>query len=240
MVNPIISAVVVNILWLGLVKRSKSPHWCIWWQLGIYCANVWMSATSIDMTFPRTFVAQHDIEEMTYETQLMPNYNFAIGCWLVIAFEFFILNTAPRRVDWKVMSIHHVVTLLLLFISASCNLKRFGIPVLLTHDITDVVIQTLKLSVKYKLSTRVVEILFAILVCSWMYFRFYVFGYQFMFKTFGRLLHDSRPGSVDLTYMLIGSVLLVMLLMMNMYWFVLILKLAMRPVRKLEANYSAN
>lgn len=72
------------------------------------------------------------------------------------------------------MTFHHVVTIMLIFLSFYCRHLMFGIPVLLTHDFNDIFLASSRF-LRESRFTNTASVLFLIMMASWGYTRLYVY-----------------------------------------------------------------
>ena len=71
-----------------------------------------------------------------------------------------------KRKDFLEMMIHHIITILLLVLSWTCNLVRVGTLVLVIHDCADIFLESAKM-MKYIKWQRTCDILFGIFTLTW-------------------------------------------------------------------------
>lgn len=77
------------------------------------------------------------------EWNLVIYYYYAMGFYLSEAFSL-IAEKSTRRADFWEYFLHHIVTLLLIFLSHSTWLHRFGVYILFIHDASDVLLSFTK------------------------------------------------------------------------------------------------
>ncbi|XP_057564454.1 ceramide synthase 1 isoform X3 [Hippopotamus amphibius kiboko] len=134
------------------------------------------------------------------------------------------------RKDSVVMLIHHVVTLVLIVSSYAFRYHKVGILVLFLHDISDVQLEFTKLNVYFKTrggSHYRLHAVAADLGClsfslSWFWFRLYWFPLKVLYAT----SHCSLRAAPDIPFYFFFNALLLLLTLMNLYWFLYIVAFA--------------
>ncbi|XP_070272584.1 ceramide synthase 1 [Myotis yumanensis] len=134
------------------------------------------------------------------------------------------------RKDSVVMLVHHVVTLVLIVSSYAFRYHSVGILVLFLHDISDVQLEFTKLNVYFKSrggSHHPLHALAADLGClsfslSWFWFRLYWFPLKVLYAT----CHCSLRSVPDIPFYFFFNALLLLLTVMNLYWFLYIVAFA--------------
>lgn len=81
-----------------------------------------------------------------------------------------------KRKDFWEMFIHHIVTILLIVLSWTCNLVRIGTLVLIIHDCADVFLETAKM-MKYIKWQRTCDTLFGIFTITWITTRLCIYPF---------------------------------------------------------------
>ena len=81
-----------------------------------------------------------------------------------------------KRKDFWEMFIHHIVTILLLVLSWTCNLVRVGTLVLVIHDCADVFLETAKM-MKYIKWQRTCDTLFGLFTVTWIITRLIIYPF---------------------------------------------------------------
>lgn len=131
-----------------------------------------------------------------------------------------------RHKDFWQMFVHHISTVLLMSLSWVVNLYRLGTLVLLVHDSSDIFLESLKLA-KYANYQTLCDILFGIFTVVWIVMRLGVFPFWII----NAAIKDPPKLSVLFPAYYIFNCMLFLLLALNMYWTVLILKLVYRTLR---------
>jgi hypothetical protein len=101
-------------------------------------------------------------------------YNLELGFYLsLIVSQFF----DTKRKDFWQMFVHHIVTVLLLSFSWTCNFHRIGSLVLAIHDFADIPLEGAKLC-RYVKNQKASNIVFAIFTMCWLYSRIGLLPYR--------------------------------------------------------------
>lgn len=79
-----------------------------------------------------------------------------------------------KRKDFWEMFIHHIITILLLVFSWTCNFIRIGTLVLIIHDCADVFLETAKMT-KYIKWQKTCDALFGVFTVTWISTRLFVY-----------------------------------------------------------------
>ncbi|XP_063084096.1 ceramide synthase 1 [Cavia porcellus] len=136
------------------------------------------------------------------------------------------------RRDSVVMLAHHVVTLALIICSYAFRYHNVGLLVFFLHDITDVQLEFTKLNTYFKAAGGTYHRLHGLLadlgcLCfcvSWFWFRLYWFPLKVLYAT----LHTSLISVPDIPFYFFFNALLLLLTVMNLYWFLYIVALAVK------------
>ncbi|XP_036353971.2 ceramide synthase 1 [Ochotona princeps] len=134
------------------------------------------------------------------------------------------------RKDSLVMLLHHVVTLLLLVSSYAFRYHNVGILVLFLHDISDVQFEFTKLNIYFKSRGGCYHRLHTVLALvgcvsfsvGWFWFRLYWFPLKVLYAT----AHCSLRAVPGIPFYFFFNGLLLLLTLMNLYWFLYILAFA--------------
>lgn len=144
-------------------------------------------------------------------------YNIELGFYISLTFTQFV---ETKRKDFWQMFVHHIVTILLLALSWSCNFHRIGALVLAIHDVADVPMEGAKLA-KYCRKQRLADFLFAIFTLTWIYSRCYLLPTRVLYYTSykGLSIIDFFPA-----YYIFNG-LLCLLQLLHIAWTVLIMRI---------------
>lgn len=131
-----------------------------------------------------------------------------------------------RRKDFWVMMTHHIVTLLLIAFSYDLNFLRVGCIILLLHDACDVLMEVAKM-LKYVNQDSLGSAVFGVFMLTWILFRLIYFPFWVIWST-------SRESTVILgqrvPYYHFFNGMLITLVVLHVYWFGLIVRIAYRAL----------
>ena len=138
----------------------------------------------------------------------------------------------PAQNDFFEMLLHHYITLLLITGSYMTNKWNHGISVMIQMDNGDSVGGMIKAFMDFVPVPLVLINYFVLLYC-WIYFRVFIFAYEVIWQ--GSLIGQWR---IDFNSAHQGTfqVLLLGLLLLNVYWTILFLKMGLRFLRKGEVK----
>ncbi|RHY32482.1 hypothetical protein DYB32_002530 [Aphanomyces invadans] len=164
--------------------------------------------------------------------------SWQLAIWIYTAFSCKFLEEV--RKDYLIMMTHHVVTIALVTWSFAMGFLPVGVLVLLLHDASDVPLDLLKMANYLKLEDRkgffVTEVLFAIMLSVWVYFRVYLYPAKLIYTSFWEnreaccLPHEAHDLNVVFPYpgppsWLAFNILLGSLYLLHIWWTFLILRL---------------
>ncbi|CAL0318149.1 unnamed protein product [Lupinus luteus] len=138
-----------------------------------------------------------------------------------------------RRSDFVVSMCHHVASIILIVLSYIFRFVRVGSIVLALHDATDVFLETGKMSI-YSGAEKIASIAFIGFVLSWtilrlIYYPFWVLrstSYEVVFA-----FHNEKYRVHGPIYYYVFNTLLFSLLVLNIYWWVLMLRMLVKQVQ---------
>lgn len=131
--------------------------------------------------------------------------------------------------DYWVMLFHHIVTMVLLGWSYEMGYHRIGVLVLICHDISDVFLDSAKCF--HYIDMEIFSTLtFVNLVISWALYRLWYFPTRVISSTIWNVIAEEERQGVIFPYANHFRALLCLLLVLHVYWFFLILKVAQRAV----------
>jgi hypothetical protein len=124
-----------------------------------------------------------------------------------------------------VMMLHHILTLMLIFLSFFMRQLVFGIPVLLTHDVNDIFLNASRFlrETNYKGLTNVC---FITLLISWIYTRIYTFPVEVIYGAIYQAMYDVVFIQRFLFSYIFFLPALIALYILNVYWGFQMLKIA--------------
>lgn len=139
----------------------------------------------------------------------------------------------PRK-DFFELTIHHITTLSLIFLSYRFHFTWVGVPVFWTHDISDILLAVCKILNYLGIGDPILPVAFGIFTGVWIYTRHYL-GLQILisvatkFRTVGMWVLDWENQYYKCwlsQYITFG--LLSILQTLDLYWLFLILRIAVR------------
>lgn len=133
----------------------------------------------------------------------------------------------PPNYDYWEMVLHHTITAMLIFSSYMSGFWCFGIFVLVQMDFEDIFIGMIRIIMDFS-GVPILVVMYFALMGGWVWFRFYTYVYCVLwtFSMSSRLAVDNYTDSVTVI-----SILLMTLLGLNIYWFILLLKMGLTLVR---------
>ena len=165
-------------------------------------------------------------KDQEYEANLSFLYAMCAGSWLAVLVQCLFERVENRDKDHWLMVAHHLVTLLLIFLSNYAGMRAVGAYVLYLHDVSDISVAATKLIAKIvHPESLALMASFVWMVASWVYFRIYRFA-------IGLVAMSLVPGlGMMRTPFKICVCGLVVLSVMHAYWLKLMLELAVRKDR---------
>jgi len=148
------------------------------------------------------------------------------------------------RGDFREMFIHHIVTNLLVFTSGFFRTHRIGAVVMIIHDVSDIFVDLSKLAnfVKWKTATTVCVVM---MILVWMITRLIalpfvvirsiIFEHHFVLEDKNWLCKEAYE--ISLPYcMLFFAILLTALFFLHLYWFGIIVRIAIDAATKKDIH----
>ena len=124
------------------------------------------------------------------------------------------------------MFVHHVVTIMLLTFSWTCNFVRIGTLVLVIHDFADVPLEAAKLCRYLNVSDLVSNSIFGVFTLSWIFSRLGLLPYRVILQTSYYALDHVTFFPVYWIF----NALLVALQVLHVIWTYLILRIAYNAI----------
>lgn len=160
--------------------------------------------------------------KLTVTNEVFILYLVELGFYWSLVFT---LLTDHARKDFWEMTVHHIVTILLIYFSWAANFVRIGTLVLLVHDVADTWMASAKMA-KYSRHQTLCEFLFAIFMVVWTVSRLYAYPFW--------VLNSSVFESHDFVdhfpaYWLFNG-LLSILLCLHCIWTVMIYRIAFQKI----------
>lgn len=210
----------------GLAALSRES----WYSQASAKSNSFALSDDTTHVLWESFPLGHTIENMTRV--------FYIGVQLPLYIHLLIFHTFVdhRRQDFWEMFAHHVLVILLMTFSYIGNFVRAGCVILLCHDITDLFLESSKIF-NYLKSDTLTAITFNLFVIFWGFYRLYTFPFVFV-RSFW--IESPKYNIISSSAFTFASVLLILLILLNAYWFRLIIKLwynmMLRPASKVPGS----
>lgn len=177
------------------------------WQLAIHWTMTLVALAFLYVnpqwwTDPRAVWYRHT-EEAEVGLALKSLYIFQQSIWIYTCFIHVALD--HRRKDYFVMYIHHIVTLSLIVLSFTSQSHRVGFLVMFVHDISDIFIDSMKMSNYLGLGDAkayyITEASYVATILSWAYFRLYEFPFRVIFAAFKALPETCPETWADISRM---------------------------------------
>ncbi|VDM53954.1 unnamed protein product [Angiostrongylus costaricensis] len=141
-----------------------------------------------------------------------------------------------RRADFMQMTLHHAITILLLYISWTMNMVRVGTLVLFVHDAADIFIEMAKI-VRYAEWKNALNVLFVVFIIVWTATRLIYYPFWII-----RSVWFDAPEMIQSSYQwtniwqrpVVPRILMVMLsslLVLHIFWTYVILKVACKSMK---------
>jgi len=155
-------------------KTKKSAADSIWYTAGIIIA--WVYGISITWNADWMWRNYADCykgypHDLIIEPELKLYYSYSLGFYIV---GFITTIMDEKKKDFAAMLSHHIVTLCVLTWSGCGNMHRMGTVVMLTFDVTDILLECAKVCHKINFQKGVVPF-FVMFVVSWAYYRLWNF-----------------------------------------------------------------
>lgn len=149
--------------------------------------------------------------------------------------------------------LHHMITIAMISMSYLCGFFPFGVTVLVCCDLSDFFMALCKFirDIGFGKGTGFIEAMFGVMVCSWIYTRFYVMGFC-MLSGLGKVNYMIMTDQFEFFnkpcqlffrekyayYYQVKVFLIFLLCLLNMWWIYLIMKIAFNRVFKDDKNFS--
>ena len=219
------------------------------WQLAIHASmglfeafllhgtTWWEDPATAFAPCPAEFVSGRE----AHSPELRFFYVLQLAIWVWTGFSCKWIES--RRKDYVEMMLHHIVTFTLILYSMINGELAIGLVVLFVHDVSDVVLDLMKMLNYLKMESAhgwfAVEAAFVCNLFSWAYFRLYVFpvyvvyrgayvGYADQCGAEGAVGHFERCKSAGSC--LQSDIGLCVLCCLHVFWFGLILRIAVKLV----------
>lgn len=199
------------------------------WQLFLHVSSITFEIVTIMTTSwwkdPKTCWTPCPCnQKATFPLKLMYAFESAAYIYDGIAHRFW----NPRKNDYYIMFLHHIVTVLL--ISASYNPGYFpiGAVVMFLHDISDIAVDMLVIVNQAKLEGKewffIVEIQYVVTTLNWLFFRNYLYVVKILTPVYNVIYYtDCFMNNMTPYYIFLG--LLISLYIMHIYWLYVFLRI---------------
>lgn len=136
-----------------------------------------------------------------------------------------------KRSDYWPLLLHHIATIILIHFSYELKFHRIGLLIVVAHDVNDVFFEIGKIFV-YLQKERITNILFVFLIVSWVVTRLGIFPFMLMYSGLVESANLIPPDILPFWKVL--NVALFFLLTLHIYWFGLMIRMAVRVIRGKE------
>lgn len=169
--------------------------------------------------------------ELKMKLKLKVLYMYAGGFYTYSIFALIFWET--KRSDFGVSMGHHVASVTLICLSYILRFARVGSVVLALHDASDVFIEVGKMSI-YSGAETLASISFILFVLSWTVLRIIYYPFWILWSTSYEVLKtlDMEKYKVEgPIYYYMFNTLLFCILVLNIYWWVLMLRMLVRQIQ---------
>lgn len=149
-------------------------------------------------------------------------YMIELGFYLSLMFSQFL---DVKRKDFWQMFVHHIVTILLMAFSWTCNFTRIGSLVMLVHDFADIPLEAAKMA-KYVKSQKMADLLFVVFTLSWVVSRLGLYPYRVIYSTMYQAVFVIEMFAA---YYIFNS-LLIALQILHIVWTIFIVKIVIQAL----------
>ncbi len=123
-----------------------------------------------------------------------------------------------KTTSFNTMTFHHVVTIMLIFLSFYCRHLMFGIPVLLTHDFNDIFLESSRFFRESKYP-HMTSVLFLIMMTSWFYTRIWIYSKYVLYGLVYNVFNLTEFTRQFLFMQVFYIPALIGLFVLNCFWF---------------------
>lgn len=122
-----------------------------------------------------------------------------------------------RSSSFFTMTFHHVVTIMLIFLSFYCRHLMFGIPVILTHDFNDIFLNAARF-LRESLFPGAASFFFLVMLISWIYTRLWIYCRHVIWGLVYNALNLTEFTRRYLFMQVFFIPALIGLLLLNLFW----------------------
>jgi TLC domain len=204
----------------GVRRKLHETMWYSVWHTLSFAANLYMLLNSswfkpivFNMDFDLFYV---DLNSQEFEPYGRFFYISSLGFWTSCML---FLGIETIRKDFMQLVIHHILTVSLIVISFMYNFHRFGLLVLLLHDVVDVFLYTAK-SLNYKKYQKSADIAFVIFAVLFLIARLVLYPIYCIVPSFYAMCRSFQ--GTDLIIPLMLPIMLTGLYGLQVLWWLLI------------------
>jgi len=225
---PCLFAAVSGGLTDGVRRKLHENLWYTLWHTTSFTANLYMLLNS-SWLIPIVTQLDFDLFYVNLDAQAFEPYGrffylCSLGFWTsCILF----LGIETIRKDFIQMILHHFLTVALIVLSYIYNFHRFGLLVLILHDVVDVFLYTAK-SLNYRGYQTGADICFAIFAFSFFVARLILYPIYCILPSFYAMCR-SYEGS-DLILPLMLPIMLTGLYGLQVQWWLMIWKMVLKSI----------
>ncbi|EEB07738.2 sphingosine N-acyltransferase Lac1 [Schizosaccharomyces japonicus yFS275] len=222
----------------GKLKRfSEQAYTLIYFSI-VGCWGLYLMYTT-DLWFFNTDAFWTNYPHKTHFASFKAFYLIEAAYWIQQAFVLLLQLEKPRK-DYKELVFHHILTLSLISLSYYFHFTWIGVATFITMDVSDVFLALTK--VLNYINTPLVYVSFATFIFIWFFMRHYQI-FRFMhallttMKTIGPFELDWAAGQYKCwisQYITFG--LFVCLQLINGFWSIFIIRIALRAIFSHEAR----
>ncbi|KAI4726703.1 acyl-CoA-dependent ceramide synthase [Aureobasidium sp. EXF-10728] len=228
---------------LGIQRKAKQARFMEQFYTAIYFAIFGPFGLYVMRRSPvwyfNTDAMFEGFPHRSHEAVFKAYYLLQASYWSQQAIVLLLMLEKPRK-DFKELVLHHIVTVALIWLSYRFHFTYMGIAVYITMDISDFFLATSK--VLNYLDSPITGPYFGLFIGVWFYFRHYLNFYILWatlttFRTIGpyELNWETQQYKCWISQIITFS-LLFALQAVNVFWFVLILRIAYRFIRSSVAK----
>jgi very-long-chain ceramide synthase len=170
---------------------------------------------------------------MTHSAEFKAFYLLQAANWAHLLVVLSLQLEKPRK-DFFELTVHHLTTLSLIFLSYRFHFTWIGVPVFWTHDISDIILAVCKILNYLEVGDPIVPISFVFFTGVWIYTRHYLgililISVATEFRTIGLWVLDWEQQLYKCwisQYITFGLLSIIQIL--DIYWLFLILRIAVR------------
>lgn len=202
------------------------------WKLSVYM-SLWTFALYALVDKQWLYETKHYWEGLPNQLQSKRVYQLLFvqtGFYLssIVMLQFW----ETRRKDFPVMMGHHFTTLALLVCAYSLGYDRVGSVILLLHDFSDILLELAKLF-NYAKWENASMVMFVGMAASWFYLRLVLFPRNVVYST---LYEHEEVLGYPMAFHWPINLLLCTLVVMHVYWFYLIIKVAIKALQGMQRD----